>query len=78
MAPPEGGQGWADGSEADPGVTLLELLAYMGELLSYYQDKVADEARLRTRRRYTISLALLVLLLSWTRCRTRWIARCVA
>ncbi len=78
MAPPDGGRDWADGSENDPGVTLLELLAYTAELLSYYQDKVADEARLRTRRRYTISLALLALLLSWTRCRTRRIARRVA
>lgn len=78
MAPPDGGRDWADGSESDPGVTLLELLAYVGELLSYYQDKVADEARLRTRQRYTISFALLALLLSWTRCRTRRIARRVA
>lgn len=78
MASPGGGRDWADGSEADPGVTLLELLAYTAELLSYYQDKLADEARLKTRRRYALSLALLALLLCWTRCRTRWIARRVA
>jgi hypothetical protein len=71
MAPPTGGKDWADGSDTDPGVTLVELLAYVGDLLSYYQDRVADEARLRTRRRYAVSLALLALFLSWSRCRTR-------
>jgi hypothetical protein len=71
MAPPRGGEGWADGSDTDPGVTLLELLAYLVDLLSYYQDKAADEARLRTRRRYALSLAVLALMLCRTRCRTR-------
>ena len=42
---------WTDTNEHDPGITLLELLAYVGDLLSYYQDKVAEEAYLARRRR---------------------------
>jgi hypothetical protein len=57
------GRDWTDDSPHDPGVTLLELLAYVGDLLSYYQDRVAEEERLRTRRRYTLALAALLALL---------------
>jgi Type VI secretion system/phage-baseplate injector OB domain len=35
---------WADSAEADPGVALVDLLSYVGDLLSSYQDRVADEA----------------------------------
>jgi hypothetical protein len=35
---------WADSTEHDPGVTLLELMAFVAEALSDYQDAVADEA----------------------------------
>ena len=44
---------WRDRSPADVGVTLVELLAYTGDQLSYYQDAVATEAYLGTARRRT-------------------------
>lgn len=40
--------GWADRSEADLGMVLLELFAYAGDQLSYLQDRVALEGYLRT------------------------------
>ncbi|MEI9971355.1 MAG: hypothetical protein WDO73_04465 [Ignavibacteriota bacterium] len=40
---------WTDFSnEADFGNVLLELFAYMGDILSYYQDRVANESFLGT------------------------------
>lgn len=43
--------GWRERSAADLGVTLAELLAYVGDNLSYRQDAVATEAYLATARR---------------------------
>ena len=42
--------GWQDRSGADVHVTLVELLAYVGDHLSYAQDAVATEAYLETAR----------------------------
>lgn len=42
--------GWRDRNPADVGVMLVELLAYAGDHLSYYQDAVATEAYLGTAR----------------------------
>ncbi|MCB9765338.1 MAG: putative baseplate assembly protein [Alphaproteobacteria bacterium] len=42
---------WEERTAADLGVTLVELLAYFGDYLSYYQDAVATEAYLSTARR---------------------------
>ncbi|HSF24270.1 MAG TPA: putative baseplate assembly protein [Blastocatellia bacterium] len=42
--------GWTERHEADLGMTLLELLAYAGDHLSYYQDSVANESYLETAR----------------------------
>ena len=39
---------WTDRSEADFGIVLIELFAYMGDILSYYQDRIADESFLTT------------------------------
>jgi hypothetical protein len=39
---------WRERSPADLGVALVELLAYVGDQLSYYQDAVATEAYLGT------------------------------
>jgi len=39
---------WQERSPADLGVALVELLAYVGDQLSYYQDAVATEAYLGT------------------------------
>ena len=41
---------WNAGSEADLGVALAELLAYVGDRLSYQQDAIATEAYLQTAR----------------------------
>lgn len=43
--------GWQERSPADVGVALVELLAYVGDQLSYFQDAVATEAYLGTARR---------------------------
>ena len=42
---------WRERNQADLGVTLVELLAYVGDQLSYAQDSVATEAYLGTARR---------------------------
>ena len=42
--------GWGATSEADLGVALAELIAYVGDHLSYQQDAVATEAYLETAR----------------------------
>jgi hypothetical protein len=42
---------WQEGNPADVGVALVELLAYVGDHLSYRQDAVATEAYLGTARR---------------------------
>lgn len=43
--------GWKERNPSDLGVTLVEVLAYAADYLSYYQDAVATEAYLRTARR---------------------------
>ena len=43
--------GWTERNPADLGVTLVELLAYTGDQISYQQDAVATEAYLDTARR---------------------------
>ena len=45
--------GWRDRNAADLGVTLVELLAYVGDHLAYQQDAIATEAYLGTARRRT-------------------------
>jgi hypothetical protein len=42
---------WKERNPADIGVVLVELMAYVGDHLSYYQDAVATEAYLGTARR---------------------------
>jgi hypothetical protein len=41
---------WKERHAADLGITLVELLAYAGDYLSYYQDAVSNEAYLETAR----------------------------
>ena len=43
--------GWTERSAADVGITLVELLAYLADNLSYRQDAIANEAYLGTARR---------------------------
>jgi hypothetical protein len=42
---------WRERNAADVGIALVELMAYVGDYLSYQQDAVATEAYLRTARR---------------------------
>lgn len=44
---------WSERSEADIGMTLVEVLAYVADHLSYQQDAIATEAYLGTARRRT-------------------------
>jgi hypothetical protein len=44
---------WRERNAADIGIALVELLAYAGDYLSYFQDAVATEAYLGTARRRT-------------------------
>lgn len=44
---------WRERNPADLGMTLVELLAYVGDHLSYQQDAIATEAYLATARRRT-------------------------
>jgi MYXO-CTERM domain-containing protein len=49
---------WTDHSRSDPGITLLELFAYLGEMLGFRSDEVAAE-RGKTLRRSALGLATL-------------------
>ena len=53
---------WTDRSENDFGVVLIELFAYVADILSYYQDRVANEAYLSTatQRRSIVELLRLI------------------
>jgi hypothetical protein len=44
------GNVWTDTNEHDPGITLMELLAYVADELSAYQDQIAGEAYLESGR----------------------------
>ena len=44
---------WQESSPADLGIVMVELLAYLGDYLSYQQDAVATEAYLGTARKRT-------------------------
>ncbi len=53
---------WTDRSPADIGVVLVDLFAYMGDVVGYYQDRLASEAYLDTavERRSVIHLLRLI------------------
>ena len=38
---------WTDQSPSDLGVLLVDLFAYMGDIILYYQDRIANESFLR-------------------------------
>ena len=42
---------WTAHNDHDPGVTLVELLAWLGDIVSGYQEQVGQEAGLDTRRK---------------------------
>jgi hypothetical protein len=45
---------WTDFNEGDPGITLVELFAFLAELLDYLQDAVAEQQRRRRLERYLL------------------------
>jgi hypothetical protein len=62
---------WTDRNESDPGIVIVELLAYAADLLAYYQEQAAAEARLKSRRRFALATVALVALICLGRCRTQ-------
>ena len=53
---------WTDRSPGDFGIVLLELFAYMGDILNYYSDRIANEAFISTaqQRQSVLNLATLL------------------
>src|SRR5712691_963526 len=53
---------WTDQSPSDLGVLLVELFAYMGDVILYYQDRIANESFPRTavERRSVVNLMRLI------------------
>ncbi len=53
---------WTDQSDNDPGVVLVDLMAYLGDILLYYQDRIANESYLETavERRSIVNLLRLI------------------
>jgi hypothetical protein len=56
---------WTDPSEQDQGIALLEILAYAGDMLSYYQDQIAEQSLLRKRGFVVLALGVLAILFFW-------------
>jgi hypothetical protein len=53
------------GNEHDPGVALVQLIAYVADSLASYADRVAAEERLRTRRRAVAAASVLLVASAW-------------
>jgi hypothetical protein len=53
---------WTDRSPGDFGIVLLELFAYVGDILNYYSDRIANEAFIATaqQRQSVLNLAALL------------------
>src|SRR5574340_111176 len=53
---------WTDQSPSDLGVLLVDLFAYMGDIILYYQDRIANESFPRTavERRSVVNLMRLI------------------
>ena len=64
----DGSKEWTDDTQSDLDIVLLEALAYVADVLSHYQDEIAAEARLKTRRVSPFVLLVFAGLVCW-RCR---------
>jgi len=53
---------WTDFSAADPGVTILEAMSYLGDILSYQSDRVQNESYLITAQQRAAVIQLLRLI----------------
>ena len=69
--PPARKRRWTDAGEHDPGVTLVDLLAYAADALSARADEVAAEAELRSNRRRAAAVAVVLVLVAWRAKRRR-------
>src|SRR5499427_5965014 len=49
---------WYDGDTHDPGVMLVDLLAFVGDLLSLYEERLVDDAYLGTSGRVRIAITV--------------------
>jgi len=47
---------WYDGIQRDPGIALVELLAFLGDSLAEYQSRLAGDAYLETRSRLVLTV----------------------
>jgi hypothetical protein len=47
---------WYDGSQHDPSIALVELLAFLGDTLAEYQSRLAGETYLETRSRLLVTV----------------------
>lgn len=70
-APSESAHEWTSQNGSDLGLAIVELLAYLADVLDAYQALLAAEARLATRRRYALMLTVTALLLVSTNRRRR-------
>jgi hypothetical protein len=62
---------WTDAGEHDPGVTLVDVLAYAADALGARADEVAAEAELRSKRRRAAAVAVVLVLFAWRARRRR-------
>lgn len=53
---------WTDFNESDPGVTLLELFAFLAESLSYVHERIEAEQRRKALGRYALATGAVALL----------------
>ena len=49
---------WTDANQHDPGIAMLELFAYVGDVLGYYAEVVGGEAYLGTARSRDTSIEM--------------------
>lgn len=61
------GRRWTDANDNDPGIAVLEALAYLADALASYQGQIAEEQRLRTRWLAVSVIAALAVLFFWRR-----------
>ena len=53
---------WTDFSQSDPGVTLLEVFAFLAEALTYVHEQIEAAQRRRALRRYALAVGATALL----------------
>jgi hypothetical protein len=64
MTPPDT-PSWTDANSSDPGIAILELLAYLADSLGYRQDAVQAEKQRRTVMVAAVAGAIAAALACW-------------